>query len=877
MAFARWWYTIPLRFRSIFWRERVEEELNEELAYHLDQLVKAHVADGLAPAEARRAAFAAMDGLDQRKEECRDARRVHVVEDLIHDLRDACRQFRKAPGFVLVVLVILSLTIGGNTAIFSVARAVFTPMVVPEPDRVVMVWTDNVARDWHQFPASMPDVLDWQASGVFSSLGAFLEDGFNLRLADRTDRVEGFRVSTSFFEALAVPPARGRTFTDRDDADHVVVLSDRLWRAAFDGRPDIVGSSVVLNGSPHTVVGVLAPRFPQTGHEELYAPLLSSTRVSGERGTRNLGVVGRLKPHLSLQAAQRRMDEVSLELARQYPEYDAGATARLQPLNEAWVQDARLLLNLLRGVVACALLIALANVASLLLARGLARRRELAIRTALGGGRGRLTRQLMTEHLLLALLAGAVAVIPASQGLRLVASYHLQDLPNADLATLNPSVLTFNFLVALLTGVLCGLVPAWLVWKSDLSSTLKAAPNVDSGRSHQRLRRIFVVSQIALTVILLVGGGLMVRSFLRLIVESPGYDPQGLLTLRVALSETQYQSSERQVAFFERVIERARGLPGIVAASATEELPTSDDVHGSGMLFPGQPDPRLEDVPLALHNAVLGEYFRVMHVPVLRGRYFTGQDVSDSPLVAIIDEWTANRFWPHQDPIGQRFKLGRKQPWREIVGVVGNVESPIVVRFLKGRVGQVYLPLTQDPHPRMSLVIRSAGDPPAQAAPVRDVVRGVDRDQPVFDIRTMDEVRAAGRAPVRLVAGSLGGFALMALLLAMVGLYGSISYDVGQRTREFGLRMSLGAPRSAVLNLVLWRGAGLLLLGLAIGAAGALASARMLASFLYGVRTSDPLTLACALSLLAASGLLASYLPARRATTVDPTVALRSE
>jgi predicted permease len=878
MRLERWMLVLPLRVRSLLFRGRLDHELDDELAFHVDRLIERHVASGMTPEEARHAARTAMDGLEQRKEECRDMRRVRVIEDLAHDVRYAGRQFRKNPGFVLVVTLVLALAIGGNTAVFSVARAAFTPLPIPDADRAVMIWTENAARDWHQFPASMPDVRDWRASGVFSSLGAFVEDGFNLRLSDRTDRVNGLRTTAEFFESLAIQPARGRLFSaGEEDADHVVLLSDRLWRTIFEADPAVVGRMVALDGTPHAIIGVLPSRFPRFGQEDLYTPLSVASELAAGRGTRNLSVIGRLRADVSLASARQRMTQVSLDLAKRYPNDDAGASASLQLVQEAYLQDAQFVLVLLLGAVACALLVAVANVASLLLARGLARRRELAIRTALGGGRWRLIRQLLTEHLLLAGMAGAVSLIPAWWGVRFITSYHLEELPNGDLAGLNTTVLAFNFAVALLTGALCGVVPAWLVWKHDVNATLKGSSSVGAGRAPQRLRGLFVIGQIALTVILLVGGGLMLRSLLRLTSESPGYNPDHVLTMQVALSAAQYASPERQVAFFDRVVERARTLPGVVAASATRELPTSDDVHGSGLIFPGQPEPRLEDVPLALNNAVLVDYFLAMEIPIVRGRPFSRADTKDAPMVAAIDEWTASRYWPNQNPVGQRVKLGRAQPWREIVGVVGNVEAPVIVRFLKGRVGQVYLPLAQDGYPRISLVVRTSGDPTALAGPMRTIVREVDRDQPVFRVQTLEDVRVGGRRVVRLVTTVLSGFAVMALLLATVGLYGTVAYDVAQRTREFGLRLSLGAQPTAVMALVLRRGSRLLVLGAGIGFVGSLASIRTVASFLYGVQGSDPLTFAVVVLLLVAGGVLATYVPARRATKVDPLVALRCE
>jgi predicted permease len=869
---------VGLRLRSIVFRTRVDTELDDELAYHLDRLVDEHVASGLTPAEARSKARASMYGVQQRKEACRDMRRVHVVEEFVDDVRFAGRQFAKNPGFTAIVVAILALAIGGNTAVYSVMHAVFAPLPIPNADRVVAIWTDAPSRNWHQFPASMADIRDWEASGVFSSVTAFTADGVNLRLADRTDRVEGMRSTASFFDVLGAKAARGRLFakSDRPD-DHLVVLTDRLWHTTFNDDPDIVGKSAVLDGTPHTVIGVLPPGATRFGREELYVLFPEPVLTSTDRGSRSFGALGRIRDGLTLAAARQRMIEVSEDLARRFPKDDGGLTASLQPVQEAFVQDAQLLLTLLMGAVICALGVACANIASLLLAKGLARRRELAIRTALGGGRWRLVRQLLTEHLLLGVIGGVVSFLPALWGIRFIASYNLEELPNVANSGINIAVLGFTAVVALMTGVLCGVVPASLAWKHDVSAVLKGSANIAAGRTQHRIRGAFVVGQIALTAVLLVAGGLMLRSFLHILTSSPGYASSHVLTMRVALPDTQYQSPDAQSRFFDSVLERARTLPGVVAVAAVRELPTSDDVHGSGLLFPGQPEPRLEDIPLALRNSVTSDYFRTMQIPIVAGRAFADSDTKDSTPVVLIDEWTAHRYWPNQNPVGQQVKSGRSQPWREIVGIVGNVEAPVVVTFLKGRVAQVYLPMAQDPYPAMMLAVRAAGDPAALAGPMRSVVRNIDPNQPVFRLQTLNDVRVEGQRVVRLVTTVLGVFALLALLLATIGLYGTVAFDVGQRTREFGIRLSLGARPSSVLSLVLRRGSLLLIVGAALGLIGAVAFARMVGSYLYGVQSGDPTTFAAAAFLLTITGLLAAYVPARRATKINPVVALRCE
>jgi len=871
---GRWLDVLWLWFRSVFFTRYVDAELDDEFSYHIDQLTEQNVARGMAPEVARQTAIAAMDGVARHKEQCRDARRTQLFDQLRQDLRYALRQARRNVAFTVVVVLVLALATAGNTAIFSVARAALAPLPIPAPDRAVMVWSESPARNWHQFPASMPDVRDWRASGVFGSLAPLLTDGFNLHLPGRTERIEGVRTTPDFFAVLGGQAARGHLFADAD-GQHAIVISDRLWRATFNSDPGVVGTSVVVDGVPCSIVGVLAPAFPRFSHEDVYAPLAPAALASG-RGTRNFTVIGRLVDGVSFAVAQQRMREVSATLAREYPGDDGGITVALQRIQDAYVQDASLILNLLIASVLCGLLVASANIASLLLARGVVRRRELAIRTALGGGQWRLTRQLVTEHLVLAVAAGVVAIIPAWAVVRFIVSYHLTELPNIDQAGLNASALAFNFGVASGAGLLCGIAPAWFAARNDVNTSLKATGAINAA-SHQWLRKLFVVGQIAITGALLVAGAVVLRSFLDVVAELPGYNPAGVLTTRVALAEAQYASPERQAAFFGQLVERATLLPGVTAASVTREMPTSDDFHGGGLILPSDPDVRPEKVPIVLNTSVDPGYFGAMEIPLGEGRSFTAHDTKDTPPVAIVDRWTARKYWPDQAAVGQRFKLGRKQPWLEIIGVAGDVEAPMLVRFLKGRIGQVYRPLAQDPYPAMSLVLRTGRDEAALIPSVRSLVRDLDPDQPVFATETLSDARAAGRRVLGLIVSLLNGLAALALLLASVGLYGTVAYDVRQRTREFGLRISLGAEPAHLLTLVLRRGVLLLAIGLALGLLAAAAGIRLVSNAVYGIQVSDPTTLTLAVGLLTVAGTVAAYVPARRVMRISPVVALRSE
>ncbi|MBZ5537067.1 MAG: ABC transporter permease [Acidobacteriia bacterium] len=804
------------------------------------------------------------------------------MQILLQDLRYGLRLLIKSPGFTAVAALTLALGIGANTAIFSVVRAaLLTPVPIPEPDRVVMVWTENPARGWHNEPASGPDYMDWKnESGVFSKLAAFEDEGFSLRLADRTERVAGIAATTELLEILGTRPQLGRIFKPEDqDPGHapVVIMTDGLWRSRFGGDPNILEKNIVLDGVPRTVVGVLPKDFVDLEEEQIFVPLVFSGPRDTERGSRHLGVMGRFRPGLGLTAAQQRMTEFARRLEQQFPKEWEGGTIRLQPIESAFVEDVQVLLWILFGVVGLVLLIACVNVANLSLARSTGRQKEMAIRTALGASRSGLVRLLMTESVLLAVMGGLLGVLPALWGIDFITSFGLGSLPNANLIRLDGGVLLFTLFLSMATGVLFGLAPAMQIWKTNLNETLKESTTSLSGGPRQRLGRVLVAGEVALTFVLLVLAGVMLKTFLRIRSDFPGYNSPGVLTLSIALSDRQYPTPEKQVAFFDRVLQRIRMLPGVQSAGACDALPPSSDVHGSALHIEGRPESRLTKQPIVLHDAVTPDYFKAMQIPLLHGRLIDEKDRRDMALVALVDEWTAKQNWPNEDPLGKRFRLEEKEPWREIVGVVGDVKRPVLTFLTKGQLGQVYYPLTQNSKTTMSLAVRTVGDPASLAPAVREVVRGVDADQPVFKVESLNAARAAGMASERLAALLLGSFAGVALLLAVIGIYGVVSFSVGQRTREIGIRMALGAERGTILKLVLRQGGILMLAGLGIGLAGAVALTRLLSHLPFGVRPADIPTVAVAALVLAGAALLAIFIPARRATRVDPTVALRYE
>lgn len=861
------------------WRRRREADLRDEMEAHLRMAAADRIARGESPDEARHSARAEFGNVALVGEVTRQMWGWHAFDGLLQDLRYAIRTIKANPGFSTVVALTLALGIGANTAIYSMIHAALTPLAIPAADRVVVVWTENPKRDWHHFPVSAPDFRDWQSSGVFSSLGAINDDGVNVRIGDRTERIDAFNVTDGWFNALGVHPQAGRTIEAEDlqpGHDRVVVLSHEFWRSRFAADPGIIGRTIFVNGVPQTVIGILPADFPRMQHEQIYTPLVFDGPRASLRGERYFTVLGRLRPGLTEQAAQRRMDDLSRRLARQYHE-DAGDEILLQPLGDALVEDAETLLVILFGAVGFLLLIACANIANLLLARSTARRKEMAIRTALGAGRWKICRQLLTESAVLALLGGVVAVLPALWAIHFVASFHLTDLHNAENVSLDASVLAFNFALALVTGLVFGLIPAWQLWKTDVNTTLKETVRSSAGVARQRLRSLVVIGEMALTLVLLAGAALTTQSFLRLRASSPGYDPHNVLTMRIALSDTIWSTPAKQAAFFSDVLGRARSLGGVQVAAAINDLPTADTLHGAGMHLQGRAEPRDEDMTMVLYNSVTTDYFHALRIPLVRGRFFTDADRAGTPLVAIIDQFTASRCWPGGDPIGRQFRLTGREPWRQVVGVVGNVSQGVIVRIMKGQVGQVYLPAIQEPKPAMTLVLRTSGNPTALIPAVRNVVRQVDLNQPLFEIQTMDEALAAGQSSQRLITCLLAGFSLTALLLAAIGIYGLIAYNVGQRMREFGIRISLGARAGNVLWLVLRQGVILAGTGAILGLLGALVVTRLISRALYGVGPADPLTLIAVTAGLGAVALLASYVPARRALRVDPIRALHYE
>lgn len=799
-----------------------------------------------------------------------------MLDSFRQDIRFAARMFCRQPGFATASIVTLALGIGANTAIFSVVNAaLLTPIAVPEPGRVVVVWTDR-GHGSGGFPASGPDFLDWQASGVFQTLAGFTTDGYNLLIGGRPERVEGAAVTAGWFEILRAKPYLGRLFRAEDmrpGHDRVAVLTYNGWRSRFAADANIIGKNVTINGSAYTVIGVLPRRIAKAANEEMYVPLLFEPPLGANRALRYIEAVGRLAPHLSLAAAQSGMTTLSQRLALQYPNEDGGNRARLQPIEQAYVQNVHTLVLVLFGAVGFVLLIACANIASLLLVRATSRAKEMAVRAALGASKLRVLRQLITESVLLAFAGAAAGIAPTCFAIRLLARYRPEALPNPDLIGLNPTVLLFTALLAICTGALFGAMPAWMASRGAGDSPLRERSQI-SGRD-LRLGTWFTIAEIAFTVVLLSGAALMLRTVAQLRAADPGYSTTAL-TMRISLAGKQYDAAEKQVLFCNELLRRVRNLPGVRAAGAIDSLPTSDDIEGGTLHFTDRPQPKEADSPIVVIGAATPGYFRAMEIPLVRGRLFTDADSAAGTPAVILDQKTARRYWPHTDPIGRTVRLRLHAPPRRIVGIVGNIERNMSVK-LKSRAGEVYVPFAQAPAPDLSIAIAPERNSMALATTVRGAIAALAPEQPVYEVETMGEARAANQGASRFSAWLLGAFALLSLLLAAVGIYGVIAYRVEQRKREIGIRMALGATPAEMLLDVLRTGAVLIAAGTVLGIVGALMLTRAMRGLLYGVGASDPESLLGAAAILAVVGLAAAYIPAYRASRIEPAVALRQE
>ena len=814
---------------------------------------------------------------------------------LWQDLRYGMRALTKNPGFTAVAVLTLALGIGANTAIFSVVSGVLlSKPPVKDADRVMMVLSINRAKGWSyglEQPASAPDFLDWRnESHAFEEMAAVEPGGdFSLTGQGEPRRVAGIRVSANYFHLLGVNAALGRTFVAGDDEpgrEHIAILSYGLWQTHFGSDPSVVGKTVKLNGETYTIVGVMPASFKlMRFHSQVWTPLAFDSKSLGPAGrkSRSFYAFGRLKPEATGPQAQAEMAAISNRLEQSYPEADKGWDATLISLQEFQIQymHVRPALMLLMGAVGLVLMIAGANIAGLLLARGAGRQHEIAVRAALGAGRWRLVRQLLSENVLIAIAGAGFGLLLASWGISILhAALRYNEWVRALEFGIDKPVLIFAIGVSLLTVLLFGLVPALQASKSDLHATLKEGGRTGTaGAARGRIRRVFVVSEIALALVLLTGAGLMIKSFLEVLSSDPGFDPAGLLTAEVSLPVAKYGSPSKQATFFQQATEKLRNVPGVLSAAAAVSLPLTGEPGPVPFSIEGQPAMPPQERPQATYYTASPDYLGTMGIALIKGRAFTDSDNPSAPPVVLVNDAFARRFFPKGDAIGRHIALdtesGASSPWREIVGVVGNVKNWFGQPAFSP---QVYVPYLQEPSAGMTLVVRTKADPTAIAPAMRAAVWSVDKDQPLGNLTTMDQViEARGEAGDRLMGELLGIFAGLALILAAVGIYGIISHTVTQRTHEIGIRMALGARNPDVLRLVVGEGMKLAALGLAIGFVAAYPLPRLFGSALPGFSVHANWIFAIVPALVAVVGLLASYIPARRAATVDPMVALRYE
>src|SRR5271155_549067 len=881
-----------IRVRALFRRDAVEGELDEELRFHFEEQVAKFVKSGLTPAEARRRARLAFGGSDQIKEECREARGMHFLEILTQDVRFGVRMLRRSPVFTFVAILTLALGIGANTAIFSVVQGVLlSPLPYSHPERLVMVWESNP-----RFPhvwTSYANFRDWQRDArSFEGMTAFSTwQGFDLTSPGTPEHLAGKQISSGFFSTLGVNLAQGRDFTSQEDGQGgapAVIISNRLWRNRFGGRAGVLGKSATLNGVDCTIVGVAPAGFNLEGDADVFTPLGQGDPVIlNNRGSHEFFAIARLKVGVKISEARAEMSAIQSGLDRSYPEADQDLGADVVPLKQEIVGDVRGMLLMLLGAVSLVLLIACANVANLLLARAAGRTREFAIRSALGANRARVVRQLLTESLLLSLGGGALGVLVAILGVGPVLAAVPGSLPRSENIGLNGPVLLFTFGVSIAVGILFGLAPVFRSWSADLQGALKEGGRGSTGR-HQRAQSGLVIVQMALTLLLLVGAGLLFRTIRHLWDVNPGFDAQHLLTFKVGVSHSLTKTPSSTRIAYQQLIERIRKIPGVQAADFADPVPLSGEAGTMPFWIGARRPASLQAAPRLAMFLAGPNYLRAMGIPLLRGRFFTLEDTTKSPCVMVIDSDFAEMYFSGSDPIGETLSAGFSPmgPCR-VVGVVGHVKLFGLDDTAAPVQNQAYLSLYQDPdewvasgYPDTTVVVRTSLDAASVLPEIKNAVDAAGGEQPVYHIQTMQEIVSQSMAPQRFPMILLGAFAGLALLLAAVGIYGVISYSVTQRTHEIGIRMALGAGRWEVFRLVIGQGLKLALAGLAIGIAAALILTRMLPGFsqlLYGVGASDPVTFAGVSVILAGVAILGCYIPARRGARVDPMVALRYE
>ena len=868
--------------RNLFHKDRVDQEFTEEIQAYLDMLTETKIREGLTPREARRNALVELGGIEQVHEKVREISMGQVIETAWRDVRFAVRALVHSPIFSVVTVLSLALGIGANTAIFSVVNGLLLrPLPYPESERIVHVWHTPPQQSFpgmDRFSVSPANYFDWKVqSSAFEQMAVYTYTGLSLSTSNDPQPLIGAVVSSEFFSVLRTNALQGRTFTpdeERPGRDQVAVISHGLWQRAFGANPNIIGQPVTLNSRSFTVVGIMPAGFEFPREAELWVPLAFDDKERQVRSIHDYLVLARLKQNISQEQAQAEMSTISSRLEQQYPEENKGWGAVVIPLREDIVGDIRPALLVLFCAVGFVLLIACANVANLMLARGANRQREIAVRIALGAGRARLIRQLLTESVLLAVSGGVLGLLLAVWGSRMLV--RLGSLPNSGDIGVDTWALGFTLLVSFGAGIIIGIMPALQFTRTNLSDTLKQGGRTGGSPIKQHTRKALVISEVALSLVLLIGAGLMIRSFWKLQNVNPGFDTSNALTMSVALTPIRYSEPHQQLAFLDRAIEQIRAVPGVVSVGATTTIPLGGGGSTQPFSIEGQPTGSVAEQPMAQTRYISTDYFQAIGIPLRQGRFFSEHDRDNSVPVIIISEAMARRFWQGENPIGKRLtpSFHSEQGAREIVGIVGDVKAS---GLDVDSSAMMYLPYKQSPRPFMSFVVRTASNPESLVQPVSRAIYSIDKEQALTDIQTMDQVLTKSLSGRRFNMTLLLAFAGVALVLAAVGVYGVMNYTVTLRRRELGIRMALGAGRMDVLRLVLGQGLTLTLIGVAAGLISAYALTRLMASLLYGVTATDYITFASVSAVLILVGVAASYVPARRATKVNPTIALRTE
>ena len=880
---------LAARFGGFFTRRRDDEEFSDELREHMDSLTDENVRRGMSLAEARREARIRLGGAAQLRQTHRELSGIPFVESTAHDVRFALRMLRKNPGFTAVAVLTLALGIGANTAIFNVVKAtLLAPLPVKSASRVVVIWVNNLHSGWSRIGPTGLDYLDWrEQSKSFDDLLLFEHGTGTVTGEGEPEQVAGLRVTTNFGDFFGIKPVLGRTFLP-DEAtarNNLMILGYAYWRRRFGSDPSVVGRGITLNGEQYTIIGVLPAGFATLFPAEVVVPFDNEWL---KRANGDLGVLGRIKRGITLQQASGEMSMIAQRIATVRPERK-GFGAVLVPLANVRLEYLRPALLVLLGAVGFVLLIACANVANLVLARSVVRQREVAIRMALGAGRLRLIRQLLAEGTLLALLGGAAGALLALWSTALLARFVPSRIPVPNAADtvvlptihMTGSALLFTMAVSLAAGIILGMIPALQSLRCNVIESVKeGGRGLGGGRRRHRTRSALVIVESALAFVLVIGAGLMIKSFWHLLETSPGFHPEHLLTLRIKLpndaKDSKYREPRQQSAAFQRFLSSVQEVPGVQSAAVTEIVPLSQDDMDRGYFVVQEEPPLAPGEHLAAdYRDVSASYFATMGIPLIAGRVFTQQDNLDHPRAVVIDEALADRFFPNGDAIGKHLQVpDGKQVAREIVGVVGSVHD---TGFDQQPRPTIYFPSLQTSDQTMSLVVRTTLPPGTILPAIKNAIWSMDKDQPVFAVRSMDEIVAGTVSAQHLAFILLGVFAFLALALAAIGIYGVTSYGVSERTHEIGVRMALGAQPGDVLRLVLAGGSRLAGIGIVSGVAAAIALTRLLSSLLFGVSATDPLIFGAVAALLLGVALAACYIPARRAMRVDPMVALRYE